>query len=52
MTIKESAHTNKIQVQCSGKEFPYDHPTVYLEVSDGKVSCPYCSKTFVYQEIN
>ncbi len=52
MTIKDSAYTNKRQVQCSGNEFPYDHPIVYLEVADDKISCPYCSKTFIYKEIN
>jgi len=47
--MKETIHTNKMQVSCSGKEVPYDHPTVYLEIDagTGKIQCPYCSKTYV-----
>lgn len=35
-------------VSCCGKEPPYDHPKVYLEIDKEKkeVSCPYCSKKF------
>ncbi|HJD62471.1 MAG TPA: zinc-finger domain-containing protein [Rickettsia endosymbiont of Degeeriella rufa] len=35
-------------VSCCGKEPPYDHPKVYLEIDKAKkeVSCPYCSKKF------
>ncbi|AAL03900.1 MAG: zinc-finger domain-containing protein [Rickettsia slovaca] len=35
-------------VSCQGKEPPYDHPKVYLEIDKKKkeVICPYCSKKF------
>lgn len=43
---KESTKTSS--VNCSGKEVPLDHPTVYLEVNPklGYVDCPYCGKRF------
>lgn len=35
-------------VSCFGKEIPFDHPKVYLEIDPDKgfVVCPYCSKKF------
>ena len=35
-------------VSCKGKEAPYDHPHVYLEIdsSIGYIDCPYCGKKF------
>lgn len=35
-------------VPCKGKEAPYDHPHVYLEIDPkiGYVACPYCGKKF------
>ncbi|MCC8467603.1 MAG: zinc-finger domain-containing protein [Rickettsia endosymbiont of Eriopis connexa] len=35
-------------VSCQGKEPPYDHPKIYLEIDKEKkeVICPYCSKKF------
>lgn len=35
-------------VSCCGKEPPYDHPKVYLEIDkeQKEIICPYCSKKF------
>lgn len=51
MSTKETIHTNKKSVSCMGKESPFDHPQIYLEIDDknGYVECPYCSKKFVYK---
>ena len=40
--------TNSTSVSCQGKEAPYDHPKVYLEIDPelGKIDCPYCGKIF------
>lgn len=49
MSIKETIQTTKKQVSCSGKEAPFDHPTIYLEIDEekGEIECPYCSRKFV-----
>ena len=46
---KEKIIVKDTSVSCSGHEYPYDHPIVYLEINaDTKqVECPYCSKIFV-----
>lgn len=48
----EIIYTNKTHVSCSGKEVPYDHPTIYLEIDteSGKIECPYCSNVFVLKK--
>lgn len=48
MQFIEIEKTNSTSVSCKGKEAPYDHPKVYLEINKkiGKIECPYCSKTF------
>jgi uncharacterized Zn-finger protein len=35
-------------VSCKGKEAPYDHPHVYLEIDPkiGHTQCLYCGKKF------
>ncbi|MDR0296464.1 MAG: zinc-finger domain-containing protein [Rickettsia sp.] len=45
----EIIETISTSVSCSGKESPYDHPRVYLEIDStkGSIMCPYCSKKFV-----
>lgn len=52
MSTKETIHSNKEQVSCSGKEYPFDHPVVYLEIDKekGQIECPYCSKHFVLKK--
>ena len=44
----EKETTNNRSVYCYGKEFPFDHPKIYLEINSklGYVICPYCSKCF------
>jgi len=39
-------------VSCFGKEIPFDHPKVYLEIDpqEGFIICPYCSKKFELEE--
>ncbi len=46
---KEKVVVSSDSVSCKGKEFPYDHPLVYLSIKDDShsVTCPYCSKEFV-----
>lgn len=45
MEIVDSFFTS---VSCMGKESPYDHPKIYLEIDPKEqfVICPYCSKKF------
>lgn len=49
MSTKETIYTTKIDVNCSGKEAPFDHPKIYLEIDGeiGFIDCPYCSKKFI-----
>lgn len=49
MEIVNSIDTS---VSCCGKEPPYDHPKVYLEIDKEKkeIVCPYCSKIFILTE--
>ncbi len=48
MQSAENIKTNSTSVSCQGKEYPYGHPIVYLEIDKtlGETTCPYCSKTF------
>lgn len=45
MEIVDSFFTS---VACAGKEAPFDHPKVYLEIDlkEKEIICPYCSKKF------
>ncbi|MFU7501897.1 MAG: zinc-finger domain-containing protein [Candidatus Tisiphia sp.] len=45
----EIIETISTSVSCFGKEPPFDHPRIYLEIDSikGSIVCPYCSKTFV-----
>jgi len=44
----EIEKTKSKSVSCKGKEAPFDHPKVYLEIDPklGKIDCPYCGKIF------
>lgn len=46
---KEIIYTEDYSVSCQGREYPYDHPLVYLEIKKdkNKIDCPYCGKEFV-----
>lgn len=50
-TEAEIVIIHKKTTSCKGKEAPYDHPLIYLEISNknNKAICPYCSKEFLYQ---
>ena len=50
MNITEIAHSNSTSVFCNGKDVPYDHPKIFLEIdqSRGTIDCPYCSKHFIF----
>lgn len=45
----EIINTISTSVSCFGKEAPFDHPKVYLEIdpAQGSITCPYCGKNFV-----
>ncbi len=49
MKTIEIVNTTNTSVSCSGKEIPFDHPTIYLKIDKTKNSilCPYCNKEFV-----
>ena len=50
--MQEVIYSNSTHVKCQGKNFPEDHPIVYLEIDKEKkeVVCPYCSKRFILAE--
>lgn len=52
MKIVETINTNTSSVSCNGKEYPYDHPRVYLEIDKekGEIHCSYCYKKFILVE--
>ncbi|WPY00160.1 Zinc-finger domain protein [Candidatus Trichorickettsia mobilis] len=52
MNIVEIVNTKTSSVSCAGKEVPYDHPKVYLEIDteNGSIVCPYCSKKFILKD--
>lgn len=47
-TDKEIRIVESNSVSCKGKEAPYDHPLIYLEIDPkiGHIECPYCSCKF------
>ena len=46
--IKEIIEVDTSVVRCDGGGGPLGHPAVYLNLGkEGKVVCPYCSKSFV-----
>lgn len=46
----EILETRSREVACDGGGGPLGHPKVYLHIDsdDGKVTCPYCSRTYAY----
>lgn len=44
----EIEKTKSKTVMCQGKEAPFDHPKIYLEIDSklAKIDCPYCGKRF------
>ncbi|MGV2433119.1 MAG UNVERIFIED_CONTAM: zinc-finger domain-containing protein [Rickettsiaceae bacterium] len=51
---KEEIKVSDRKVSCEGSEYPYDHPKVYLEISDDKkqTDCPYCGRRFITKSNN
>jgi uncharacterized Zn-finger protein len=49
MINKEIEFVQDSSVSCQGREAPFDHPLVYLEIKAdvGKIDCPYCGKEFI-----
>lgn len=49
MNSTEIVNVTETSVSCCGKEAPFDHPAIYLEIDkDSKMAqCPYCSKKFL-----
>jgi uncharacterized Zn-finger protein len=48
MQSVEIEKTKVTSVSCKGKETPYDHPKIYLEIDPKlkQIDCPYCGKQF------
>lgn len=48
----EIVETAQTQVACEGEGGPLGHPRVFLHIlpQTGHVTCPYCSRQFVYTE--
>jgi uncharacterized Zn-finger protein len=45
----ETVFVDSMVAACNGGGGPLGHPKVYLNLSaEGKVECPYCSRTFVH----
>ena len=47
---KDIVFTDQNHVSCDGGDFAEGHPKIYLEISDGSITCPYCSKEFVLKK--
>jgi uncharacterized Zn-finger protein len=44
----ETIYVDETIVACNGGGGPLGHPRVYLNLAaDGRVECPYCSRTFI-----
>jgi uncharacterized Zn-finger protein len=46
---QEIEYVNTRTVQCEGNAAKIGHPLVYLEIKENEITCPYCSKHFIYQ---
>ena len=46
--MTETIYSTTTKVKCQGKNFPEDHPIIYLEIDPeiGEIICPYCGKKF------
>jgi uncharacterized Zn-finger protein len=45
--VNDVVVSEKREVSCDGGKL--GHPKVYLKIKDKAITCPYCSKTFVYE---
>ena len=48
----ESVETHQEEVACEGGGGALGHPRVYLHIDPeiGRITCPYCSKTFLLKQ--
>jgi len=49
----EKIEVSSMQVACDGGGGALGHPRVYLHIDpdhDHTVTCPYCSRTYIYRE--
>lgn len=48
----EVLETGHLEVTCDGGKGALGHPRVFLHIerARGEVTCPYCSRLFVYRE--
>ncbi len=44
---KDIVFTKQSHVSCDGGDGAKGHPKIYLEISDGSIVCPYCSREFI-----
>ncbi len=45
----ETVYTSSKVVACEGDHSALGHPQIFLRLKNGQVTCPYCSKLFVYK---
>jgi len=45
----ETIYVQKERVACDGGKGGLGHPRVFLDLHKGEVTCPYCSRHFVYR---
>lgn len=49
----ETIEVSQLEVSCDGGGGALGHPRVYLHIDtdhDNKVTCPYCSRTYVLRQ--
>ncbi|MCT4635636.1 MAG: zinc-finger domain-containing protein [Rickettsiales bacterium] len=51
MESPDIIYVDSNKVQCEGDGKSIGHPRVYLEIKDGEIECPYCSRTFKLKKI-
>ena len=44
----EIEYVDTKKVSCSGST-NLGHPRIFLTINENEVTCPYCSKTFIYK---
>lgn len=45
----EIVHTSLQIVACEGNHPALGHPRVFLKLKNGQATCPYCSKSFIFE---
>ncbi len=49
---KDVIFVEQSHVFCDGGDNAEGHPKIHLEISNGSIICPYCSKEFVLKKKN